>query len=88
MNLSMGRVTQNGFWISYKTNCYCKEIGFYQKLAKELRARLKDIGVKTKGAYEADSVKNRGSRQNCLTISVYSTDERMSKIPFQDSKLD
>lgn len=84
----MGRVTQNGFWISYKTSCYCKEIGFYQNLAKELRAHLKDIGVKTKGAYEAETVLSSRSRQNCLTISVYSTDENMNKIQFQDSKLD
>lgn len=88
MNLSMGRLTQNGFWISYKTNCYCKEIGFYQNLAKELRAKLKSMGIKTKGAYEAETVSSSRSRQNCLTISVYSTDERMIKIPFQDSKLD
>jgi hypothetical protein len=85
IQLPHGSVTQNGNYISLKTDSYSQRLSFYLEVAKELQDYLKTIGIHvcTEEAYvcKAD---NSTSRLNCVSVWYpYSGD--MSAIPFNDS---
>lgn len=88
MQLSKGRVTQNGNWISYKTEVSGESINFYQELAAELRAFLTKKGIGTDGDFHVAHAVNSTSRKGCVTVKVFSSDSSMNVFPFESHSVD
>lgn len=83
MLLSKGKVTQNGNWVSYKTDYYSESINFFQKCSEELNEQLEKLGILNDGDYHAGRSYNSDNRKNCVTVRVASTDPKMSVFPFE-----
>lgn len=76
--LSYGTVTQNGYYISYKTNMYSDYNSFFQKLHYELTEFLNEKGIKyVKKDFRINKAENSRHRKGCITISVESTDQTL-----------
>lgn len=87
MKLSKGRVTQNGYWISYKTIQYGESINLYQKLAEELKLALDTKGIGYKGEFEASKAFSSRSRLNCITVKVFGDGEGCNVLPYEDDAI-
>lgn len=69
--LSKGVVTQNGHYISYKTDCYTDWNSFFQQFYYELRQFLilNNIAFKD-GDFMIHKADDSASRKGCVTISI------------------
>ncbi len=69
--LTKGVVTQNGSYISYKTEWYGEWNSFHQELFHELKVFLEKNKIRFKGDdFKARLSDNSNRRKGCVTISV------------------
>ena len=80
--LKKGTVTQNRYYVSYKTKSYHSELGYLKSLANELKEFLLSKKVTTDvDNYEVLVALMSQSRQSCITIrAVIPEDARSSGI--------
>lgn len=88
MQLSQGRVTQNGNWISYKTSNCGESINLYLELSAEFQLFLSKKNISTDGDFHAVHVVNSTGRKGCVTIKVFSNDSSMDMLPFESHSVD
>ncbi len=81
-NLPNGHVTQNGTYISYKTEMYGEFNSIFQKLHYELTQFLKKHDIKyVKKDFRICKAVESPRRKHCVTVMVESKDQTLPYSP-------
>lgn len=86
-----GTITQNGYYVSLKTDLYSDYLHVYIKLAQELKDWLKANGLKpAKKEMKMEKSLNSNSRKHCITVctTVVEQNEVFKAIPYSPNSID
>lgn len=82
-----GLITQNGYYVSLKTDMYSDHLSTFNELAKELRAWLRKNKILPKrGEMKMQKSYESRSRKNCITVYTTVVDQNpyFKAIPHSD----